>query len=70
MICPVCKSNIREDAVFCPVCGKPVPLDSPDIHKIETVELPKNAEVRVQNLQYQKNSQAELQKSADKPVQH
>ena len=41
MICPICKSNIRDDAVFCPVCGKPVPQNSPNIHNIETVELPK-----------------------------
>lgn len=28
MICPNCKSEIRDDALFCPLCGKPTGLDA------------------------------------------
>lgn len=44
MICPTCKSNIRDESVLCPVCGKPVSQDNPDVHSVETVELPKRDE--------------------------
>ena len=40
MICPTCKSNIRDGAVFCPVCGKPVQQTAASgLHNIETVEM-------------------------------
>ncbi|MBR2737042.1 MAG: hypothetical protein IKD86_07025 [Firmicutes bacterium] len=44
MICPICKSNIRDGSTVCPVCGKTLQQDAPEIHKIETVESPKAAE--------------------------
>ena len=44
MICPTCKSNISDESVLCPVCGKPVSQDHPDIHSEEKVELPKRDE--------------------------
>ncbi len=44
MICPICKSNIRDGSTVCPVCGKTLQQDAPEIHKIETVESPKAVE--------------------------
>lgn len=41
MICPICKSNIREGSLVCPVCGKQLQPEAPGVHNIETVEPPK-----------------------------
>lgn len=69
MICPVCKSNIRDDAVFCPVCGKPVPQETPEIHNIETVELPKNVEGRESSpADQRKPESAPFQEQSGRPV--
>ena len=66
MICPICKSNIRDGSVFCPVCGKPVPQDNPDIHNIETVELPKDNDSQSAVFRHSEISAAE---TAESPVQ-
>ncbi len=44
MICPTCKSNIRDDSAFCPVCGKPIPQNTPDLPHSGTAELPESHE--------------------------
>lgn len=77
MICPTCKSNIRDDAAFCPVCGKPVIQDTPEIHNIETVELPKKDPVQAaasaasaasEEMEAKQNFSAESAGTADSAV--